>query len=54
MDILEDEINGDVKSALNKLTDDYSMTWVYKDKNGKLFPKTGKNIKKELKKVYPF
>lgn len=53
LEILEDEIRGDVKSAFKKLTKDYTMTWVYQGKNGKLFPGTRKNIKKELKDVYP-
>jgi len=53
LDILKDEVRGNVESALNKLADDYSMTWVYKNKKGKLFPKTTRNIKKELEKIYP-
>lgn len=52
LDILRDEIRGDVESALKKLVSDYTMTWVEKDKKGKLFPRTKKNIKKELKEVY--
>lgn len=52
--VLADEINGDVRSAMNKLTKDYTMTWVYRHpKNGKLFPRTKKDIKAGLKKVYP-
>ena len=52
--ILQDEVNGNIKSALNKITKDYSMTWVDLGINGKtLFPSTGKNIKKELEEVYP-
>lgn len=49
--ILKDEIKGDVRSALKKLTKDYTMTWMYKGK-GKLFPKSKGNLKSELKKVY--
>ncbi len=51
--ILQDEIKGDVKLAMKKLAPGYTMTWVYKGKNGKLFPRTSPNIKKELKDVYP-
>ncbi len=53
LNILQDEIKGDIKSALKKLAKNYSMTWVYRTKKGKLFPKTAKNIQKGLKEVYP-
>jgi len=53
LEILKDEIRGDVKSALKKMAKDYSMTWVYQAKNGALFPRTKKDIKKELTEVYP-
>lgn len=52
LEILNDEIRGDVKSAFKKITSDYTMTWMYKDKKGKLFPRTGKDIKKEMQEVY--
>lgn len=51
--ILKDEVNGDIKSALNKMTGDYSMTWVDAGLNGKqLFSATGKNVQKEMKEAY--
>lgn len=50
--VLKDEIRGDVEAAFKKLTPDYTMTWVYATKKGKLFPST-KQLKKELKEVYP-
>jgi len=55
LDILQDEVNGDIQFALNKMTKDYTMTWVDAGLNGKqLFPTTaGKNIKKEMGKAYP-
>lgn len=52
LDILEDEIKGDVGAALKKMDDEYSMSWAYKTKKGKLFPSIKKNIKKEMKEVY--
>jgi len=52
LQILKDETDGNVTEALNKLTDGYSMTWVYKNKSGELFPKTTRNIKAELEDVY--
>lgn len=51
--VLRDEANGDVRSALAKLTDDYTMTWVYRKTNGELFPTTGKDVEGELEEVYP-
>lgn len=49
LDILQDEVNGDVVSALKKMTKDYTMTWIYLGKKLELFPTTaGKIIKKEM------
>jgi len=54
IDILQDEVSGDVSAALKKITSDYTMTWVYTGlKRKELFPTTGRNIKKELEEVYP-
>ena len=55
LNILNDEVRGDWRSALKKLHRNYSMTWMYKAvKTNKLFPSTGhNNIKDELKEVYP-
>lgn len=51
--ILQDEITGDVQSALNKMHPNYSMTWVYKRRDGVLFPKvTSEKIRQEMEKVY--
>jgi len=49
---LEAEIKGDVKTSLRLLDKDYSMTWVYKNKRGELFPHTSANFEKEMKEVY--
>jgi hypothetical protein len=38
LDVLQNEVDGDVKSALKKITKNYSMTWGYKGKK-ELFPK---------------
>lgn len=54
LDILKNEVDGDVRSALKKMTDDYTMTWVYLGRDGKkMFPSTSPNLKKELKEIYP-
>lgn len=53
LDILKDEIRGDVKSALKKMAAEYSMTWVYKAKDGSLFPRTKNDVKAEMEEVYP-
>jgi len=49
--ILENEIDGDVQSALEKMTDDYSMTWMYKTED-ELFPSTGKKVEAEMDDTY--
>lgn len=53
LEILKDEIRGDVRSALKKMDKDYSMTWMYQSKNKKLFPRTGVDIENEMEEVYP-
>ncbi len=53
LDILQDEVNGDVVSALQKMTDDYTMTWVDMGDGTQLFRSTGESIRKEIEKVYP-
>lgn len=50
--ILKDEIKGDMKSALSKMTKGYSMTWVYKSTKGVLFPRTKLDFSKLMKEVY--
>lgn len=52
LDILKNEVDGDIKAALTKMTDDYSMTWMYLGKEG-TFPTTGKNIEAEMQETYP-
>ena len=52
LDILKDEIDGNVDAALEKMTKDYSMTWMYKKSNGELFPRTITDIDAELRDVY--
>lgn len=53
LDILNDEVRGDIQSALAKLDSDYSMTWIYRSpKTGTLFPTTQKNIGEELQEAY--
>jgi ketosteroid isomerase-like protein len=52
LDVLRDEIRGDVAAALEKLTKDYSMTWVYKTKK-ELFPSTKQDVRAEMGEVYP-
>ena len=54
LDILQDEVDGNVTSALQKMTKDYSMTWVDLGIGGKeLFPTTTNDLKGELEEVYP-
>lgn len=51
LDILQNEVDGNVRSALEKMSEDYSMTWMYK--HGKeIFPTTGKSVGNEMDKTY--
>lgn len=52
LDILQNEVDGDVSAALKKMSRDYSMTWMYKNSK-ELFPSTGNNIEDEMEEVYP-
>ncbi|MBI4121830.1 MAG: nuclear transport factor 2 family protein [Parcubacteria group bacterium] len=50
---LKDEVEGNVKRVFEKLHKDYSMTWVYKRRDGVLFPSIfASQLEKELPKVY--
>jgi len=52
LDILKNEVDGDIKAALQKMTPDYKMTWMYQ-KGDELFPSTGPHIESELEEAYP-
>jgi ketosteroid isomerase-like protein len=52
LEILEDERSGRVEAALEKMSSDYSMTWVYQKNSGELFPRSEKNIYDELVNTY--
>jgi hypothetical protein len=52
LEILKNEIEGDVQSALQKMDSGYSMTWVYKSPKGVLFPVSRPDFKAEMKEVY--
>lgn len=51
--VLDAERKGNAQKTLDVLHSQYSMTWVYRAKDGRLFPRTGKNVRKELEDVYP-
>ncbi len=53
LELLKNEVDGDVSSALSKMTKDYSMTWMYKSKQ-EMFPTSKKEFESEMKEeVYP-
>jgi ketosteroid isomerase-like protein len=53
LEILRNEVDGDVAAALQKMTSDYSMTWMYKGKH-EIFPESSNTIEKTLtEEVYP-
>ncbi|MBU1754842.1 hypothetical protein KKH81_00980 [Patescibacteria group bacterium] len=44
LSLLQDEVDGDVTSAMSKLTRDYTMTWMYKSpRKGNLFPRAARS-----------
>ncbi len=51
LEILKNEVEGDVFAALKKMKSDYSMTWMYKGKH-EIFPESKKDIEGELQEVY--
>ncbi|PIX89918.1 MAG: hypothetical protein COZ29_02700 [Candidatus Moranbacteria bacterium CG_4_10_14_3_um_filter_45_9] len=52
IDILRNEVSGDTRSALKKMTKDYTMTWVFETQNGSLFPKTAISKDIDLNDTY--
>ncbi len=52
LDILKNEVDGDISSALEKMTSDYSMTWMYQ-KGESFFPVVKSDMPKKLEDVYP-
>lgn len=54
LEILKNEVDGNVSAALKKMAKDYTMTWVDAGINGRqLFPTTSRNLKTELEETYP-
>jgi len=53
LDILRDEVRGDIISARKKMTDDYTMTWMYEKGNGQLFPRSNVTKDSDLDDAYP-
>src|ERR1700685_3909507 len=52
LEILKNEVDGDVSSALQKMSKDYSMTWMYQGKQ-ELFPQSKTDVEEEMKEMYP-
>ncbi len=53
LEILKNEVDGDVQAALGKMASGYTMTWMYKSpKREELFPATEMDIKAEMEDVY--
>jgi len=52
LDILKNEVDGDVEAALEKMSGDYSMTWMYQSAR-QLFPTSSENFAEEMRsKIY--
>lgn len=52
LEILEDEKRGDTRSALTKMHPGYSMTWMYRNSKGLLFPRDYAKSENDLDDVY--
>ncbi len=52
LDVLKNEVDGDIKAVLQKVTDDYSMTWVEKTASGDLFPSSVMEVSEGTKEIY--
>jgi ketosteroid isomerase-like protein len=52
IDILRDEVRGDTRSALRKMTGNYTMTWVYETPKGELFPRAAVSKDADLDDAY--
>jgi len=51
LEMLKNEVDGDVSSALQKMLLDYTMTWMYQ-KGNELFPSNSVQLETELDEVY--
>lgn len=52
LDILRDEVEGNVANARAKMSDNFSVTYMYKDKDGNLFPSINKPSALKIADVY--
>jgi ketosteroid isomerase-like protein len=52
LDILKNEVDGDIEAAIAKVTPDYSMTWVEKTTSGNLFPSEKMERDKGTEEIY--
>ena len=52
LDILQDEVDGDIHAARNKMHEGYSMTYMYKNHRGQLFPSFVKPTARTMKDIY--
>jgi ketosteroid isomerase-like protein len=52
LEILKNEVDGDIGAALKKMAADYSMTWMYQGKS-ELFPESKADFEAEMKEIYP-
>ena len=50
--ILKNEVDGDIAKALEKMSRDYSMTWMYLGKD-RLFPSSSPDSESDMQEIYP-
>lgn len=51
-DILRDEVRGDLRSARDKMDKDFTVTYMYKNSKGEMFPCSSRPSDSELTEVY--
>lgn len=52
IEILQNEVDGNVAFALKKVTEDYTMTWMERTKKGDLFPTETMDTGQDIDEIY--
>lgn len=52
LEILKDEVDGNVSAALEKMSSDYTQTWMNKTEDGTLFPHSTLTIGESMEAIY--
>jgi ketosteroid isomerase-like protein len=52
LQILKDEVDGNVPDAMSKMLSGYSQTWMYQTRNGELFPSDESTGEESMEEIY--